>query len=304
MANVIVLAGGNSDEREISLCSGKAVTKALQKAGHKVEFLDPSDGLNGLLPKLKTADVVFPALHGQGGEDGSLQKFLEDNDVAFVGSNSQASTLCFDKARYAELLLSKNLPVPHTELVKYQEYLRSELRRKPFVLKPNDGGSSIDTFIVRTPAEADELGIKEAFERHEILLLQELIEGNEITVAILGDEPLPAIEIIPPEGGEFDYENKYNGQTQELCPPKNVSPPLQEQAQGLAFKIHQLAGCRDMSRTDIIVTSSYELYVLETNTIPGLTDESLLPKAAGKAGYSMEELCDKLIQMTLKRHNT
>lgn len=304
MPHVIILAGGNSDEREVSLRSGAAVAKALKKAGHQVDQLDPVDGLDMLLPELKQADVVFPALHGKGGEDGVLQKFLEDNNIPYVGPDSHASALCFDKAQYTELLQEKGMPVPNTELVKYQEYLRSDLRRKPFVIKPNDGGSSIDTFIVRQPSEADEVSIKEAFGRHEILLLQELIEGDEITVAILGDVPLPAIEIIPPQGGEFDYENKYNGQTQELCPPVHVSEPLQASARDLALQIHRLTGCRDMSRTDIIVTSSDQLYILETNTIPGLTDQSLLPKAAGEAGYDMPTMCDKLVSFALDRRNT
>lgn len=304
MANVIVLAGGTSDEREISLRSGAAVSRALEKVGHQVETLDPADGLESLLPRLGRADVVFPALHGKGGEDGTVQKFLEDNGIAYVGPDARASALCFDKARYTELLHENGLPAPDTELVKYQEYLKSPLRRKPFVLKPNDGGSSIDTFIVRDVAEADEVAIQEAFDRHSILLLQELIEGDEITIAMLGDEPLPAIEIIPPKGGEFDYENKYNGQTQELCPPQHVSQTVQRQAQNLALKIHHLTGCRDMERTDIMVTPAGALYVLETNTIPGLTDQSLLPKAAGEAGYDMPALCDKLVGMALERNNT
>lgn len=304
MAHVIVLAGGTSDEREISLRSGEAVAKALKKAGHQAEKVDPADGLDAFLPRLQQADVVFPALHGKEGEDGVVQKFLEDQGISYVGADSEASALCFDKARYAELLKENKLPTPDTELVKYQEYIRSDLRRKPFVLKPNDGGSSIDTFIVREPAEADEVAIQEAFGRHEVLLLQKLIEGSEVTVAILGDEALPTIEIVPPKDGEFDYDNKYNGKTQELCPPEHVDIEAQKNVQDLALRIHRLTGCRDMSRTDMIVTPSDELYVLETNTIPGLTDQSLLPKAAGEAGYDMPALCDKLISLALGRYNT
>lgn len=304
MASIIVLAGGTSDEREISLRSGTAVAQALKQAGHDVKTVDPADILEAHLSQLKQADVVFPALHGKGGEDGEVQRFLEDHGIAYVGPDARASEICFDKARFTELLRQNGWPVPDTELVKYQEYLRSPLRRKPFVLKPNDGGSSVDTFIVRDVAEADEVGIREAFGRHGILLLQELIAGDEITVAILGDEPLPTIEIVPPEDGEFDYENKYNGRTQELCPPENVSQEIQKQAQELSLAIHRLTGCRDMSRTDLMVAPAGGLYVLETNTIPGLTDESLLPKAAGKAGLPMPVLCDRLVSMALARHNT
>lgn len=304
MAFVIVLAGGTSDEREISLRSGTAVAKALEKAGHQAKILDPADGLEQLLPQLQKADVAFPALHGAGGEDGTMQKFLEDYRIKYVGPDVQASALCFDKARYTKLLAEHGITVPATELVNLKEFQASELSKKPFVLKPNDGGSSVDTFIVRKLSNADDAAISAAFARHGQLLLQELIPGDEITVAMLGDEPLPTIEIIPPAGGEFDYENKYNGLTRELCPPEHVGQAAQEQAQSLATKIHQLTGCRDMARTDIMVAPSGQQYVLETNTIPGLTDESLLPKAAGEAGYDMPALCDKLVQMALNRDNT
>ncbi len=302
MPHVIVLAGGTSDEREVSLRSGASVAKALEKNSYQVDILDPSDGLDNLLPELQKADIVFPALHGAGGEDGVLQKFLEDHGIRYVGPDSRASALCYDKARYTRLLQDSDILAPETELVDLHEFQASSLSKKPFALKPNDGGSSIDTFILRDLASTDDEAIRAAFSRHKKLLLQELIEGDEITIAMLGNEPLPAIEIIPPEGSEFDYENKYNGQTQELCPPKHVSPVLQQQAQKLTAKIHQMTGCRDMSRTDIMVTAGGELYVLETNTIPGLTDESLLPKAASEAGYDMPTLCQKLVQMALHRN--
>lgn len=302
MSNVIVLAGGTSDEREISLRSGEAVATALENSGHEVATLDPADGLETLLPKLQNADVVFPALHGEGGEDGTLQAFLEKNNIPYVGPDSKSSALCFDKARYTELLRDNNILVPETALVDLGQFQDSGLSKKPFVLKPNDGGSSIDTFIVREMSSSDDAAIAQAFGRHKKLLLQELIHGDEITVAILGSQPLPVIEIIPPENGEFDYENKYNGQTQELCPPKNVDEKLQAEAQKLAMQVHELTKCRDMSRTDIMVTPSDELYVLETNTIPGLTGESLLPKAAGESGLDMPAMCDKLIKLALQRN--
>jgi D-alanine-D-alanine ligase len=136
---------------------------------------------------------------------------------------------------------------------------------------------------------------------HENLLLQELIEGREITVAVLLGAALPVVEIIAPEGKEFDYDNKYNGTTKELCPPENVSEETQQKAQKLAFDIHKLTECRDMSRTDMIITKDDDLYVLETNTIPGLTAQSLLPKAANTAGISMIALCSKLVEAVLAR---
>lgn len=301
MASVTVLCGGTSNEREISLLSGKAVFNALQQAGHQVSELDPADGLESIIGQLKDVDMVFPVLHGAAGEDGVLQKFLEDNSVPFVGSGSQASALCFDKARYAKLLEQESILGPETYLVDAASYSAAPLSRQPHVLKPNDGGSSIDTFIVRDPAQADHEAIADAFTRYPKLLLQSLIVGTEITVAVVGNTSLPVIEIIPPVDKEFDYENKYNGATQELCPPKNVSEEAQRQAQALSLHIHQMAGCRDMSRTDIIITADGKQYVLETNTIPGMTDQSLLPKAAATAGIPMPALCDQLVRSALER---
>lgn len=299
MASVLVLAGGNSPERAVSLRSGAAVVAALQTAGHEVSQADPADGRDALAQAFASAQVVFPALHGEGGEDGELQKFLEDSGVAFVGSGSQASALCYDKGRYMTFVQSRNFPVPQTEIVDHDQYSQSKLATQPHVLKPIDGGSSIDTFIIRSVNETDQESIHLAFDRHHQLVLQELIEGTEITVAALDDESLPVIEIIPPEAGEFDYENKYNGASQELCPPEHVSVELQAQAQTMALQLHKITGCRHLSRTDFMINKSGQLFVLETNTIPGLTDQSLLPKAAATAGYTMPMLCDRLVTAAL-----
>lgn len=301
MATIIVLAGGNSDERAVSLRSGIAVSAALKTAGHLVRTMDPATGLEQMITDLQTADAVFPALHGIGGEDGSLQAFFEDNNIWYVGSDSASSTLCFDKARYTTLLEERGYTVPKTALVNYDQFMQSDIAGAPYVLKPNDGGSSIDTFIVRSVAQADAVAIQKAFQTHQTMLLQELIEGTEITVGMLGSRALPVIEIIPPTDQEFDYENKYNGATQELCPPVHLSALLQSEAQQLAHDIHELTGCRDMSRTDMIVAADGSLYILETNTIPGLTDQSLLPKAAAQAGLDMPKLCDQLVTAAVQR---
>lgn len=299
MASVIVLAGGSSDEREISFRSGAAVAAALERAGHSVRQMDPVTEFNKT--KLQAADVVFPVLHGQGGEDGSIQKQLEDLGVAYVGSGVEASELCFDKWQYKQFLRTHNIPMPNGKLVDEISFWNSQFVLRPFVLKPNDGGSSVDTLIHRTYEKPDEQTIRDIFTRHSHLLIEELIEGTEITVAVLGEQSLPIIEIIPPESGEFDYKNKYNGKSQELCPPKNVAEGVQEEAKALATKIHKLCGCRDFSRTDIMVTSLGQLWVLETNTIPGMTEQSLFPKASSTAGISMEQLVDQLVQMALAR---
>lgn len=301
MAQIIILSGGDSPEREISLQSGVSVANALQTAGHTVKILDPQNGLKPLLNDLKRCDVVFPALHGQGGEDGVTQKFLEKHKIPFVGSGSKASELCFDKYAYIESLDKEDVFMPLSAKIDKKHFGQTSIIEKPFVLKPIRGGSSIDTLIFRNPSNLDGEAINSALDKYKIMLIQELVIGTEITVAVLGDEALPVVEIIPPEGGEFDFENKYNGLTKEICPPISINLGLQHAAQSLALTVHKFMNCRDLSRTDIIVTPDGQLFVLETNTMPGLTDQSLLPRSAAEHGLSMPELCDKLVKFAMNR---
>lgn len=301
MANILLLAGGTSSEREVSLRSGAAVTAALETMGHHVTVADPANTISD--DEFTDADVIFPVLHGTGGEDGTLQARLEALGLTnFVGANAKASTLCFDKDRYREVVQAAGITIAAGELVS-GDVANHPLAQKPFVLKPYNGGSSVDTFIIRDPNQADFVAMDAACARYGNMLIEALIEGVEITVGVLGDGALPVVEIIPPTGGEFDYENKYNGQTQELCPPKHVAESVQIRAQALALQIHSLTGCRDLSRTDMIVTADDELYVLETNTLPGMTNESLLPKAAAAAGITMPKLCNRLVNFAFARAN-
>lgn len=296
---VLVLVGGVSSERAVSLRSGVAVQSALRTAGHSADIFDVT--AIALPNNLHEYDVVFSVLHGKGGEDGAMQTLLESAEIRFVGSGAAASALCFDKWRYRELLQLHRLPMANGVLVSAEELWVSDYALHPFVLKPYDGGSSIDTFVVRDPKNPPRSAIAEAFTRHSKLLLETLIEGTECTAAVLGDQPLPLVEIIPPTDGEFDYNNKYNGRTQELCPPMHISLELQQKAQVLATRIHNLTGCRHYSRTDMIITRAGEIFVLETNTLPGMTDQSLLPKAAQAAGISMTELVDRLVRFAAKQ---
>ncbi len=299
MTKVHVLCGGSSNEREVSLRSGAAVATAAQEAGYEVAILDPS---TTSLAEIGSCDVVFPVLHGAGGEDGTLQAELERLGTRYVGSGSNASHLCFDKWNYRNVVTVAGLLMAEGALVQADTFTGHPLADQPYVLKPVAGGSSIDTYIVRDPSSTLTIDFTETFHRHPNMLLERLVVGTELTVGILGDTPLPIIEIIPPIDGEFDYENKYNGQSQELCPPQHVSQAVQEEAQALALQAHQLTGCRDFSRTDIIFEQTTgKLYLLETNTIPGLTDQSLFPKMAATAGLPMDVLVGKLIEMALAR---
>ena len=298
MLKVVVLGGGNSSERPISLKSAKAVAGYLSAKGHKVSLVDPIGEIERYTKQLQTADVVFPALHGAGGEDGQVQAYLESLDIPFVGSGSVSSRLCFDKYKYLTLLQKNHILVPQTNLVTKQQFFASALKHAPFVLKPNQQGSSIGTLIVKKPKDYDEAHVNELFGSYGSMLLEPYISGQEITVGVVAKAALPVIEIVPPANQAFDYVNKYNGKTKEICPPENLAASIETQVKQLAVQIHNLCGCRHLSRTDMIVDGQ-SIYVLETNTMPGLTDQSLLPKAAQADGIDMVELCSMLVNMAL-----
>lgn len=297
MAKVIVLCGGTSSEREVSLRSGNAVAAALTEGGHNVVVLDTDCPDTVLL----RCDVVFPVLHGVGGEDGKTQTRLELLGIPFIGSDSASSRLCMDKSAYRTALREKGFLFPEGGCVRYEEYSDSSLRNKPHVIKPVDGGSSVDTYIVRDMVRYDENIARQLFQVHGEMIVEELILGDEVTVGILGEKALPIIEIIPPQNEEFDYENKYNGKTQELIPAVHIQPSDQSAVQALALKAHEVARCRDFSRTDFIISSDGKYYLLETNTIPGMTNQSLFPKMAAAVGMDMSTLCDHLVKLGLTR---
>lgn len=296
---VVVLGGGDSLERQVSLRSSAAVAQAAQEAGYDVTVHDPKDGLD-FLDKLTEGIVVLPILHGAGGEDGVLQAELEKRGLRYLGANSAASRLCFDKSLTRQQLAKNSLPVPAGATITKAEYYKHSITKNPHILKVARGGSSIGTLFVRNPKVVDAAKIDKIFNLDDLAILEELVEGVEITVPILGGSALPVIEICPPEDGEFDYENKYNGQTKELCPPVNVGPELQLKAQNIAEQVHKVTGCRHLSRVDIIIRPDASMVVLEINTLPGMTRQSLYPKSAKAAGISMTELVTKFVDMVLE----
>lgn len=295
---ILLLGGGTSPERQVSLRSAAAVRTALENLGHEVTFIDPRDtSQQQITQAARQAEAVFPILHGEGGEDGNLQLLLDSVGTPYFGSTAEACAQTFDKVTFKRLLDAAGIATPKSAVLDATTIQGAPITGWPFVLKPIQGGSSIDTFIVRQPPGPYDR-MEKALSRYGTMLAEELIDGREITVGILGDEPLPVIEIIPPTGAEFDYENKYNGATQELCPPRNVNQALQRQAQQLALRVHKLMGCRHVSRTDILIGPDEQLYVIDTNTIPGMTTQSLLPKAAAAAGYDWPRLVDRFVQLT------
>lgn len=300
--NILVLGGGDSPEREVSLRSAKSVAEAARSAGFKVREADPKDDL-AFLDNLSPQTIILPILHGKGGEDGELQAELEKRNLAFLGSGSEVSRNCFDKWQTRLILQKNDIPVAEGVRVKKETYASEKLAKNPHVLKIVHGGSSIGTLIVRDPSKLKSEQLDEIFGMENDVVLESLVEGIEITIPILDQSALPAIEVRPPEGGEFDYENKYNGQSTELCPPPSLSAEQHEKVQKLAEKVHKAMGCRHLSRVDTIMRPDGSFVVLEINTIPGMTGQSLYPKSAAVAGFDMPQLIKKFVNLVRRDYN-
>jgi len=289
---VSVLAGGVSGEREVSLRSGAAVAKALRSIGVKVLEVDVKE--KGVKVPQGT-DICFLALHGTYGEDGEVQRELEAAGMPFTGSGSEASALAFDKLKARDAMLAAGVPMAES-----QEWTPACDWKPPYVLKPVASGSSLGTFLVRAEEKAKK-AVKEAKKwKDGGMMIERLIEGAEMTVGILGEQALPVIEVRPAKGF-YDYKNKYtSGATQYLCPapiPKEKAQELQE----LALKAHRSLGCEVLSRVDIMVDAEGKAYVLEVNTLPGMTDLSLLPKAGRAAGIDFTTQCLRILELSWAR---
>lgn len=302
MTNVLVLGGGDSPEREVSLRSAKAVADAARQAGFSVSEADPADGFS-ILDSLTQDTIVLPILHGAGGEDGVIQKELERRQLPYLGSDSVSSANCFDKWETRQILMRAGIKMPEAARVNKETYSRHPLSKKRHVLKIVHGGSSIGTLIVRDTKNINPVKLKEIFKLENDVVLEELVDGIEITVPILGQTALPPLEVRPPEGGEFDYENKYNDATAELCPPPSLNKEQIKKVQKIAEQVYELMGCRHLSRVDTIMRPDGRFEVLEINTMPGLSNQSLYPKAAKVAGLSMPELVTRFIDLVKRDFN-
>lgn len=306
---VAVLAGGNSSEKEVSLWSGEQVSAALQSIGHQVAKIDPA--ASGFLSELFSfnPDVVFIALHGRGGEDGTIQGFLETLGFPFTGSGVLASALAMNKEFLKTILAKYGLKTPPGLMIRRQS-LNPEDNLDglpdfnklgwPLVVKPNSQGSTIGLNIVNGVIELKK-ALEEAWRYDPEVLIEEKIEGTEITVGVLGNEAcfaLPVIEIVS-QREIYDYEAKYTqGMSRHIIPARLDNETIKK-AQQYAVLAHRAIGCRGMSRVDMIANQN-ELTVLEINTIPGMTKSSLLPDAARAAGIEFPDLCDKLLNYALE----
>ncbi|MBX4197606.1 D-alanine--D-alanine ligase [Candidatus Saccharibacteria bacterium] len=299
---ILVLGGGDSPEREVSLRSAKAIAEAARAANFEVLEADPKDNLS-ILDNLPDDTIIFPILHGAGGEDGQIQREFEQRHLKYLGSDSQSSAECFDKWLTRQRLESAGIPMPAGVLVSKNTYKSQPLAKKPHVLKVLRGGSSIGTLLAQNPNKVTDFEVESLFTLDTNAELEEFIEGTEVTVPILDETALPVIEIVPPIGEEFDYENKYNGRTQEICPPQTVSQDLQTKCQALAETVHKTMNCRHLSRVDIMINKHGKLLVLEVNTMPGLTDQSLYPKSAAANRITMSELVKRFVDMVQRDYS-
>ena len=301
-----LLAGGKSGEREVSLKGAEEVAKALDPAKYEVRRYDPATDLAKLAAEAETLDAAFILLHGPFGEDGTVQGFLDLLGLPYQGSGVLGSAIAMDKNLSKILYRNAGLKVPEWFMASREDINNPSkilgLLGLPLVIKPVRQGSSLGMTIARSENDIG-AGLQKAFAIDHQVMVEEFISGREITGGVIGNEeltPLPLVEIIPGEQYEFfDYEAKYQpGATTEICPAE-LEEPLTTRAQNYALAAHRALQLRGYSRTDMIVSSD-DIYVLETNTIPGMTPTSLLPQAAAAAGLDFGALLDRLLELALE----
>jgi len=302
-----LIAGGKSSEREVSLKSGAQVYQALNKDKYDVRRYDPLTDLERLVHDARELDAALIIMHGRGGEDGSMQGLLDLLEIPYQGSGVLASAVAMDKELSKAIYQMAGLRVPAAlAFHRHKAPSPSEIEAKlglPVVIKPVNEGSSIG--ISKAPTlEALETGLAAAFALDNRVLVEEFIPGTEVTGGVLGNaklQALPLVEIIPATTyAFFDYEAKYQpGATEEICPAR-LSPEMTKRAQECALIAHQALGCRGYSRTDMMIREQ-NIYVLETNTIPGMTATSLFPQGAKAAGIDFPDLLDTLITLAREK---
>ena len=305
---VALLSGGVSSEREVSLQSGDQVYEALNKDRYHILRYDPKTDLEKLVSNASKIDVALIILHGPYGEDGTVQGLLDLLNIPYQGSGVLGSALAMNKAVTKQLYEKAGLPVPPYSICGRDENVDVDACVKqiglPLVVKPVTGGSSVGMSIVRSAGDLQN-ALDESAVYDSAVMIETYIAGTELTGGVIGNEELealPIIEIIPDSTREFfDYKAKYTpGVTQEICPAR-IDDQLTQLAQSYAKIAHKALYCRGYSRTDMILKEGH-IYVLETNTIPGMTVTSLLPQAAQVGGISFSRLMDRLIELGMEAH--
>jgi D-alanine-D-alanine ligase len=303
MARVAVLKGGRSLERQVSLASAAQVEDALERLGHVVTGIDVGHDLVARL-RAEAPDVAFLALHGRDGEDGTVQELLEILDVPYTGSGVHASMRCADKALAKLAMADAGLPTPDAfafsetafkELGAAEALDRIEERLAfPLVVKPSNQGSALGIRFAATAADVP-AALVAAFSYAPRVLLERYVPGRDLAISVLGDQALPIVEAVPNEEDFYDFSARYTiGRTTFVCPAE-LPDALTRRIQELALQVHRTLGCRGFSRVDVMLGDDGEPQVLEVNTIPGMTETSLLPQAADAAGIPFDALVERML---------
>ncbi len=337
---IAVLCGGLSNERDVSISSGTGIARALRTLGHRAALIDlflgcgpvtedtftseerddpfsvaekapdlaavralrPGPGRigPGVLEACRAADIVFLALHGEEGENGKIQAFLDLHEIRYTGSGYLGSALAMNKSLTKTVLSRAGIVVPDSFMVHKNDLPYAVPEHFPCVVKPCSGGSSVGTTIVHGPeAYADALAL--AFRYEDSVLVEQFISGRELTVGVLGGKAMPVIEIIP-KNGFYDYKNKYQaGLTLELCPAP-ISAGETANIQRLAERVYHALMLEAYGRVDFIRAGDGTFYCLEANTLPGMTPTSLVPRMGLEMGLSYAELCQRLVDESLKKY--
>ena len=300
---IAVLMGGQSAEREISIRSGRAVWAALIRKGYDAIPLEVDSSVVARLREVR-GQIAFIALHGPGGEDGTIQGMLEVLHIPYTGSGVRACAVAMDKAITKVLLEHGGIPVPRG-FVRTLRDRRKPLPsgfRLPLVVKPVSQGSTLGITIVRKSRDLSK-GLEAAFAYGTAVLIEEYVDGRELTVGILNDRPLPVVEIIP-RSGFYDFAAKYTPGASVYKAPAPLSSRLTKQIQALALDVHRHFGCRGATRVDFRLDRKGRPFVLELNTVPGMTETSLLPMAAKAARLSYEDMVEAILESAIERDVT
>ena len=304
---VAVLKGGRSLERGVSLRSGARVEDALERLGHEVLPIDVGPDLVKRL-SAERPDVAFVAMHGVGGEDGTVQELLEILGIPFTGPGAAACARCMDKVQAKDAIEEAGLPTPEWfafNQTAFREFGAADALGRleetlgfPLVVKPSRGGSSLGIKFAASASEVPQ-ALVSAFSYDDRVLIESFVDGRELAVSVLGDEPLPVVEAILLEGDRYDFEARYEiGRTRFACPAE-LAPEEEREVTEVALATYRALGCTGFARIDLILGAEGP-QLLEANAIPGLTDTSLLPQAAEAAGLSFEQLVERILDLALR----
>lgn len=301
--NVLLIAGGWSSEREVSLNGAAMIHAALERLGHSVRMFDPALEFDSLVSEAKKADFAFINMHGSPGEDGLVQAMLETAGCPYQGPGPKSSFLALNKAASKQIFRDHGIPTPDWRLLTERPAPGFDLGLEfPVFVKPNTGGSSVDMGICRDQkALEQQLGI--IFDNCDLALVETLVPGTELTCGMLGDTALPLVMIRPKDGSEFfDYENKYaEDGAEEICPAP-VDDSVRDLIQKYTLQATEALGLKGYSRADFMLAEDGTPWMLEVNTLPGMTTTSLLPQAAAEAGFPFDQLIAELIRLGIEEH--